>query len=202
MPKAIVYCEKCGKLIPPSEIDRGRAVVFGEGGVCAECVSTMPPAELREIRSRFPGLAGPPAGPVGSGVPVDWGPRPSQRSVAAGAGGPVRRRSHKGIAVAAFAVAGLAAAAITFLYSRPAAGPGDRPEGGTPGRARPASSTRPAAGARPTGGDAVARGRLAQIKSWMDPSHARHAEARAALVEFAAECDDLACAEEAKVLVA
>ncbi|MHC5054093.1 MAG: hypothetical protein ACYTKD_05175, partial [Planctomycetota bacterium] len=205
MPKAIVYCEKCGKLIPPSEIDRGRAVVFGEGGVCAECVSSMPPAELREIRSRFPGLPGPPAGPVGSGAPVDWGPRPSQRTVTVGTGGPVRRRSHKGIAVAAFAVAGLAAAAITFLSSRPAAGPGDRPDGAAPGRARPASTAGPDAyadGGAPTrGGDAVARGRLAKIKSWIDPSHARHAEARTALVEFAAKCDDLACAAEAKVLV-
>ncbi len=34
MSKAIIYCEKCGKIVPPGEIDRGKAMVFESVGIC------------------------------------------------------------------------------------------------------------------------------------------------------------------------
>ena len=46
---AIIHCEERGKLVPPSEVDCSRAVVFGEVGVRPRCVASMPPAELREM---------------------------------------------------------------------------------------------------------------------------------------------------------
>ncbi|MHC4251280.1 MAG: MCP four helix bundle domain-containing protein, partial [Planctomycetota bacterium] len=200
MPTAIIYCEKCGKLIPPSDVDRSKAVVFGDAGVCSQCISSMAPAELRQIRSRFPGSSAPAPGAGRGGAATARGPHPTQRSAAAGAGGTVRRRSSTGIVVVAFAVAALVGVAITLLYgSRPATSPGKGPDGKA--AAGPRAGARAGAGDVPATGDAAARRRLNEIKSWIDPSHSRHAEARAALVEFAAGCDDPPCAAEAKALV-
>ena len=103
MPSTIVYCEKCGKLIPPSEVARNKAVVFGDGGVCPDCVSGMTPAELRQIRSRFPNAPTSPSPPRRAGPGPVGGPRPLPRPASAGAG--AARGSRGGAGIAAFAVA-------------------------------------------------------------------------------------------------
>ena len=204
MPSTIVYCEKCGKLIPPSEVARNKAVVFGDGGVCPDCVSGMSPAELRQIRARFPG---PPTSPQpprrAPPVPVG-GPRPLPRPAGSGTGSHAARGPNKGVAIAAFGVAILVGVGVVVLVaSRSPSDKGKPPATGSVGgsTAKPAKGSVPRRGASAEPADSPARRRLNEIKAMTASSLERYAEARAALVKFAAETDDRACAAEAEGLV-
>jgi len=51
--EAIVYCDRCGRIVLPSEIERGDCVRLGEVILCATCSEALP-AEERERASAAP----------------------------------------------------------------------------------------------------------------------------------------------------
>ena len=57
MAQAIIYCDRCGKIIPPSEIGRGRAIVSETSGLCPSCAASLSPEEREELRRRLSGEA-------------------------------------------------------------------------------------------------------------------------------------------------
>ncbi|MHC4201026.1 MAG: LamG-like jellyroll fold domain-containing protein, partial [Planctomycetota bacterium] len=198
---AIIYCEKCGKIIPPSEIDRGKAMVFEHAGICPDCAASLSPAERKEITRK---LSGPPASAPGTGrakTATARKPRAPQRTEGAPARRLAGRPSHTGITVAVIAAAALAGLAVALMggfgsRDEPAKTPGGRPGAGA-GGGRPSAGP----GDVPGAGAASARKRLDEIKSMIDPSLGRYTEARAALLEFADAFDDPPCSTEAKELL-
>jgi hypothetical protein len=57
MPQAIIYCDRCGKIIPPGEQGRGQAIVGDEGGICPSCAATLTPEQRDELRLKLTGQA-------------------------------------------------------------------------------------------------------------------------------------------------
>ena len=67
MPQAIVYCDRCGKIISPGDISRGQALVGDEGGVCPSCAALLTQEQRDALRVRLTGeipVARPPAAPA------------------------------------------------------------------------------------------------------------------------------------------
>jgi len=82
MPQAIVYCDRCGKMIPPGEISRGQALVGDEGGVCSSCAAQLPPEQRRALDAKLTGEK-PSAGPSATrGASSRTSPRTSPRGSA------------------------------------------------------------------------------------------------------------------------
>jgi len=202
MSKAIIYCEKCGKIIPPSEIDRGKAMVFENVGVCPDCAAALSPAERKEIVRKFSGeLASAPAAGRGNAAAARK-PRAPQRTEGAPARRLAGRRSHTGITVAVIAAVALVGVGVVLMgTSGSRNGPAKVP-GGLPGAGAGYGNSSADPGDVPDAGAVAARRRLDAIRAMIDPSLSRYAEARAALLEFADRSDDPACSKEAKGLLA
>jgi len=47
----IVYCERCGRIVPPSEAAGGDIIRTADGAICPACVKTMPAAERDALRA-------------------------------------------------------------------------------------------------------------------------------------------------------
>lgn len=83
-PQAIIYCDKCGRIVPPSEVKRGQALLAGGTSLCGTCLASLPAQErerlagrprtsgsgLRPAAGRKPGAAGAKAGASSSGSGV------------------------------------------------------------------------------------------------------------------------------------
>ncbi|MHC4504724.1 MAG: hypothetical protein ACYTFI_15575, partial [Planctomycetota bacterium] len=199
--KAIVYCEKCGKIIPPSEVERGKAMVVENVGVCPECVASLSPAERKEITRRFSGEPAPGAAAGRGKAAAARKPRAPQRPEGERARRPAGRGSHTGVTVAVIAAAALAGVAVVLMRGSgsrkdPADVRGGPDETGARGR-NPSADP----GDVPDARAVAARRRLDEIKSMIDPSLGRYAEARAALLEFTDKFDDPTCSAKAKELL-
>jgi len=55
MAREISYCDRCGKLVPPSEIDSGAAVVRNGLVMCGACIAELPPQKRAALKSPVPG---------------------------------------------------------------------------------------------------------------------------------------------------
>ena len=53
MPSAIVYCDRCAKLIPPSELGQGQALVLEKGALCAACAAALTPEQRADLARRI-----------------------------------------------------------------------------------------------------------------------------------------------------
>ncbi|MHC4502129.1 MAG: putative Ig domain-containing protein, partial [Planctomycetota bacterium] len=86
MARAIVYCDMCGKIIPPAGPDRIHAIVGDTSGVCQECAGKLTPEQCEVLRQRLGGEAAPP--PPAGRPAVPPGPRtPTRQSRRISAGG-------------------------------------------------------------------------------------------------------------------
>jgi len=77
MVQAIVYCDRCARLITPGDIDSGRALSRDGVSICASCLQTMPPAEVEQLSS-----------PRASAAPTSQSRRTPKHKPDAGAGEP------------------------------------------------------------------------------------------------------------------
>jgi len=50
-PLEIVYCDRCGRIIAPSEVSGRRVIATSDGLICPECVKTMPDRERASPRA-------------------------------------------------------------------------------------------------------------------------------------------------------
>jgi hypothetical protein len=196
--QTIIYCEKCGKIVPPSEIDGGKAIVLENVGVCPQCVASLSSAEREEISRRFSPEPGPAPGPGRSTTSTARKARPSQRTE----GAPAAQGSGRSLAVAGVVAGVLAGAAIAVVFVTGRTGPPP----GSPGE--PVARGAHGGGERETPRDpdapvkTAARGRLDEIKSMTAKLPERYTEARAALTKFLEEFGDAPEAAEAKELLA
>jgi hypothetical protein len=148
--QTIIYCEKCGKIVPPSEVDGGAAMVFENVGVCPQCVAALSSAEREEISRRFSPEPGPAPGPGRSTTSTARKARPSQRTE----GTPAAQGSGSSLAIAGVVAGVLAGAAIAvvFVTGRTA------PPPGSPGE--------PVARGALGGGDRTLRSRRRRAGAW------------------------------------
>jgi len=227
MADAIIYCDRCGRMIQPAELSRGQAIATGRVAICSSCAAGLAPEEraalaamARSARTRTPvpartpsarlGVPPPAAGavPVRPRTPAPSG-RPSARAAEPGPG--------RGSATLALAAAGVAAgvavgvAVVLLVMSGgnqappapvPQFQPAPSPAPG-PASAPPGTSEAPAAAARPVALDAAAsRRHLEAVRAAIDPSLGRYDEIRSELVRLREALAGSPEAEEAAKLLA
>ena len=215
MPDAILYCDNCARLVPPSDISDGHAIITSDGAVCAKCASALAPEEraaLAALAAEKPPAAPPPA----AGRPSTRQgterretrrvPPPSGRAVGEeaparpGRGSQVVRKTRFGAAVWVFLAGGFAVGiAIALTVVAPSGEPeapsladadadGLPPAGSvTVSEADAAPLGSPADRAPLEGAASPARARLDAIRRMEDPSLGRYGEMRRMLVELAEE---------------
>jgi len=214
MAQAIIYCDRCGKIIPPSEIPRGTAIVSGEVGICPQCVQNLPADERDALRRRVSGEVEPArqrrAGSAATGrTPQRASPgrSTSTRTTRRGGveGAPAKGgRTGMGIAVAGIAAGALAGIAFALMRGRGDGQPTPRPEPEAAAPAEPESAPEPPADAPelPRADPAEASKRFAEIKRTFDASFRDYARGRKVLREFLKGFPDAPEAEEVKALLA
>ena len=120
MSRAIIYCEKCGKIIPPGEDTRRKAIVGEYMGVCPACVAALAPGEREEVESKL----------LGRPPPKRRAPRlrASQRTEGRTATRLAGSRTRTALIIAGVAAGGLVAVAIAAALAPgpPRSGPGKR----------------------------------------------------------------------------
>ncbi len=57
MPQAIVYCDRCNRIVPPAEQARGEAIIGDGGGICASCAANLSPELRAEFHTKLTGNA-------------------------------------------------------------------------------------------------------------------------------------------------
>lgn len=219
MSRAIIYCDRCGKIILQSEQTGGRAIIGENFGICPGCAGGLPPAERKEITRKLSGepepkpprpksaVRQPSAARAASGktVRAKRSP-PSRRGEVRGAAPALspKPRSGAGIAVAGI-TAGVLAGAVIIAFL--AGGPSRRPGGRTARRSAGGGGRRTTA--RPHGSVeapdvrlTAARKRLDEIKKTIDSFSVDNPRAHAALQGFLKRFPDAPEAKEAKELLA
>jgi len=199
MANAIIYCDRCGMMIPPSGIRGGSAIVGDTVGICPACVAEFSDEERETFRRKL------------MGEPEPKPRRPAYDRDSAGSTGSSRKESgrlsesHENVRAAArpkkmFAVAipvaGLLVGfAVTLLVML---GGDEGPVGPQPGavtvparsqKVGPARTVTVPRTSRPSRTDQVgaatpAAKRMAEIKDVFAPWYRNHAEGRRLLKEF------------------
>jgi len=203
--EAIVYCDACGKMIPPSELARGGGYVSGATALCATCLGKLSPEQRAQLElARGQGAA------AAGQVPARRTPRPTERAKATA---PPARSPRVVLVFAGLAAGLLVGGAVAVVVTSPPRERVPQPvpvgsEGLVPGGASPLPSReeerraagsdelagrmpRPVAVERPAPAEereSAAASRLREIRTLMDRSLSRYAELRpllqAALQEF------------------
>jgi len=206
MADAIVYCDRCGRLVPPSDLERGAALRTPTAALCVACTSALGPAE-RAALERVELVAAPagmgPSGPARR-TPA---PRPSPRSARAVA---PKSAPRAGLILALGGGFGLGigvVAAVAIVGARPSPQGPPAPPPIPQKSAEPVSAGGPAPGppepAPDDGRPAVARSaRLEAIRSMLDPSFSKYEEVVAELRRLLEANGPAAELEEAKKLLA
>ncbi|MHC4201796.1 MAG: tetratricopeptide repeat protein, partial [Planctomycetota bacterium] len=216
MTQAIIYCERCGKIIPPSEIGGGKAIVGENAGVCPGCASQLPAKEIEEIRRKLSGEPEPEprAAAAGGASGRRSSARPGQRRAdpaSARAEPAAAPSSLSGLAIAGMVAGVLVGLAVTLLViGKGRKKPSTRPGGAAPRRAaaprgaqdprRPIRVTPPPPGFRPAPAAPAtpAAKRLAEIKDVFTPWFSDYTEGRKILRAFLKEFPDGPEAAKAK----
>ena len=220
MTQAIIYCERCGNIIPPSEIGGGKAIVGENAGICSACASNLPAKEREEIRRKLSGETEPEAraataaGATGRRISARPGPRGAE-SASARAGPAAAPSSHSGLAIAGLTAGVLVGLAATLLLiGKGRKKTASRPGGPEPGRVVTPRSPRtpttplritprpPAPRPAPAAPATPAAKRFAEIKHVLAPWFADYTEGRKILRVFLKEFPDAPEAEKVKTRLA
>ncbi|MHC4504215.1 MAG: LamG-like jellyroll fold domain-containing protein, partial [Planctomycetota bacterium] len=215
MAQAIIYCDRCGKIIPPSEIGRGRAIVGETAGLCPECVAGISPEEREELRRRLSGEAAAataPQAPARARAPSSRVLRRAEdaEGLPEPAGQP---RSHTGLVVAGLAAGVLGGVAIAVLIAGGKKVEDHASDPVTPGTRRAVTPAGPRKQGPPSGHGkrppatpaepaTPAAKRITGIKHVFDPSFADYTEGRKILRAFLKEFPGTPEAERAKARLA
>jgi len=202
MPQAIVYCDRCGKMIPPGEISRGQALVGDEGGVCSSCAAQLPPDQRRALAVKLTGempSAAPPAPRAGPGRTSRVAPPRSTRRISARSTGtrlaPVEdeeRGGGSGVAVVIVVVGIVAGVAIALFYASNSKKPSPRPNPNNTQTVKP-EPVKPEF--------SPAQVRLAEIKGWAKDITGNYREVMDALKRFPQDFPDTDEARQVPVLI-
>jgi hypothetical protein len=194
MPDAIVYCDRCGKLIMPSQIREGRALNTELNSLCGDCLTKLPTDE----RAALQDLAGARAGRTTPGhrrtAKTHIGRAPSQRARRATpttAGTDQPPPSSK-LLLPVVGVASVLAGVAAVMLLMPSRSAPDEP--------KPVVSTAVPAGAAHAP-PSPAQQRLAEIEQLRTPDMAKYAEMRTLLAKFPEEFPDTPEAGKAKELL-
>ncbi|MHC4252070.1 MAG: hypothetical protein ACYS9X_23370 [Planctomycetota bacterium] len=217
MPQAIVYCDRCGKIISPGDISRGQALVGDEGGVCPTCAALLTPEQRDALRTRLTGEM-PVVRPPTPSAPPAGAARPSTRSVPPA--GATRRMSarmttarqpppepeeggglQKPIAIIGVVAGVSVGVAIALLVAskrkKPAPPPGPDTVTSTPTTTPTTTPT-----STPTVPDAsVAKENLAEIKVWAEDLLGRYHDVAIGLKQLSTRFPDTPEAAEAQALL-
>jgi len=221
MAEAIVYCDRCGRMINPAEFRSGRAVVGPTMAVCPSCAEALSPEERAALRTAgAPRPRATPAARGGGSARLDaTQPRDSARKSARFAEAEQQPRSSKGVLVIGGVLVGLlagAAAAVLLVGKpKPAVKRPPLPGGVPPVASAPVAPVAPAwggaeapapqaqeAAAAPAEELSPARKRLIAIRAMLDPSLTRYDEIRRELEAFLKEFASTPEAAEANSLLA
>ncbi|MHC4250416.1 MAG: LamG domain-containing protein, partial [Planctomycetota bacterium] len=210
MPQAIIYCDRCGKIIPPGEHGRGQAIVSDDGGICPSCVATLTPEQRDELRLKLTGQAPavqPPQPPRSSRTTAKRR-RTSTRTTAVPQPAPDAGGGHgKHIAIVGAVAGVIVGIAVALLVaSGPSGGPTPAPIAQHDSSAGGSGDETPTAtgsgGAVATATATAAQRRLAEIKGWVDGLPDRYSEIRDALTRFPRQYPGAPETEQAKALLA
>jgi hypothetical protein len=197
VPKAIVYCDCCNKIVLPSEIKDGGAVASSTASLCHACLNALETGKREKVAAAV-------AMHAESETPDALATEPdeSENPVARRHRGPGHRHktaaaprpsSPKMVAPAIAIAAALVTMAIALVLSR----------GDSSGRTRPDSPVAPAqmdrAATAPAG--TAAAHQLARIQSMRTPDLARYADIRRMLVRLPEDYAGTPEAERAKALL-
>ncbi|MHC4198443.1 MAG: hypothetical protein ACYSU0_00430 [Planctomycetota bacterium] len=69
MARAVVYCDRCGNLVAPGDVDAGNALVGDAGAICSGCLNALSPDERDATEARLFGAGGAPAEAVRAALP-------------------------------------------------------------------------------------------------------------------------------------
>jgi len=205
MPSLIVYCDRCGRLVHASDLEKGAAISTQTNAVCAACAAELTPDQRAAFEAEARRAEHRPA-THSSGIHRRHHARPAATS---------STKNLLVFAVAGGAVIGLIVAVIVF------AGGGSPETGSTPPAPAPppvsmaapaprASAPAPVATARdPVGPPSVpfppaAAGtgdELAAIKAMIDPTLSKYADIRTALTYYISDHEGTPEAREAKALL-
>ncbi|MHC4200253.1 MAG: hypothetical protein ACYSU0_09700, partial [Planctomycetota bacterium] len=165
MSRAIIYCERCGKLILQSEQDGGHAAVGETIGVCPACMDGLKASEREKVKRRLSAkpaakrAATPVPGAIRSKTTTTTKPRPSGRAESESTKRTARPRSRTGLYVSVVAAAGLAGVCMALLVTS-----GDRE---TPGETSAPASGK-GDGSKPNSSDDAAGARLDPARKRLD----------------------------------
>lgn len=129
MARDVVYCDRCGNLVAPGDVDAGNALVGDAGAICSGCLNALPPDERDATEARLFGAGVAPAAPTRAA---------SKRRAARSSGGSQRSRTQaarsptkagrlgsQGKVFAAASAGGLVLGVIVVVLLR--SGGGERP---------------------------------------------------------------------------
>jgi len=216
MTEAIRYCDACGKIVLPSDVQSGAAFVSPSGTMCPACLANLPPGQRARLARRTPPRRRTPRPERRSVTPRD-----GSRRVGTGRATPVPRGNAATVLMIAGAAAGvLLGVAIVLLLvggddRQPAAAALPAPPvTPAPSVAVPMAVTDPSpappappstvAPLEPTipAGSAEASARLAGIREMVTPDYRRYADIVDGLTSLIARYPDPQATEEARTLLA
>jgi len=208
MAEAILYCDRCARLVPPSDLESGGAVRTGNAVFCAACASTLP-ARPRTPAPRAPARRTTPARGA-KGVNDRGRPSPVPLFLAVLAGSAVVASL-----VTALLVGGDSGQAPTVSMSQPKAPPrlaapvvrsvpavAPPPSPAAPESTPAVPTTLPAATAPPAAEETPAGAELDRIRDLVDPTGSRLDEIRRLVDAYVAAHPQSPESAEARTLLA
>ena len=204
MPDAIIYCDRCGHIIPPSEAQGGKVVIGKDIAICSNCASALTPEQRASILGAGRKTPSPRRStPAPRRKTPRPGTTPSSRRVATATGSQPPVGARNVLLVAGLAAGVLAGIAVALLMARSGtdaredsttiATPADLPHVPLPTPTRAdtrATPPTPSSPGRPVTAEATAAQRLEEIRSWRDETLSRYGDMRNALRYFAADYPD------------
>jgi len=213
MAEAIIYCDRCGRIILPSELASGEALVSSSFAVCRSCTKTLSPEERKALVSAL-------APTAALAPPAEKTPLPGPRAAGLRPEAAMRRPKGPGLPMALLFGVGLGAGALAAVAAVMLARSGTKPTrtglppppasimAVTPRETPPIASDSLPPPAPAPGRAVVERAslspvqaRLAALRDLADPGLSRYEELRAEGAKFLAEFEKSPEAEEARAIL-